>query len=213
MRRFGRVSAIGLAAMVVVGAAFASGFASAQSPTALSGALWGWGRNYDGKLGFFSPFGSGDVQSVPALVRPAGITEVSEGNNHVLALKADGSAIAWGSGPLGDGNSTGSLLVPVDVVSPVRFSALATGTSSSFGLGADGSVWAWGRGTSDVGYVGIDNPLIGAYWEHGNVDAAEAEFVQFASTYYFRYPGARIQPVMDLFRAWLDETRYPPKRL
>jgi alpha-tubulin suppressor-like RCC1 family protein len=70
-------------------------------------------------------------------------------------LKSDGSVWAWGTGDLGDGTTTGSL-VPIQVKS-LRRSVIAVAADDDFSLAlkADGSVWAWGA--NDRGQLGSGN--------------------------------------------------------
>jgi hypothetical protein len=66
-----------------------------------------------------------------------GVTAIAAGNKHSLALKADGSVIAWGEGT--DGQTT----VPAAATTGVT--AIAAGAWHSLALKADGSVIAWGK--------------------------------------------------------------------
>ena len=71
---------------------------------------------------------------------------VSAGGSHSLALRADGSVLAWGndsSGQLGAGRSLFSK-TPVTVAGVSGVSIVAAGTSHVIALKADGSVLAWG---------------------------------------------------------------------
>src|SRR5207302_670085 len=60
---------------------------------------------------------------------------------HSLALKSDGSVLAWGCGP---GADYGQCAVPVGAGSGVT--AIAAGAFQSLALKSDGSVLAWGCG-------------------------------------------------------------------
>jgi alpha-tubulin suppressor-like RCC1 family protein len=78
---------------------------------------------------------------VPAHV-PAGLSNVvalAAGGLHVLALRSDGTVVAWGD------NSFGQTNVPAGLTNAV---AVAAGTQHSLAVRADGTVIAWG-GNSD----------------------------------------------------------------
>ena len=84
----------------------------------------------------------------------------SSGGSTLIALKADGSAWAWGIGTLGQlGDST--LLnksSPVAVAGGHSFISVSLGTSSTTaGLKSNGSMWTWG--TSINGQLG-DNTIV-----------------------------------------------------
>ncbi len=76
------------------------------------------------------------------------------GNQHFLALMADGSVVGWGrhrDGQLGEAALLNTrrrfgVAAPVRLALPGPVVDIAAGTSSSYALLADGSVWAWGRG-------------------------------------------------------------------
>jgi alpha-tubulin suppressor-like RCC1 family protein len=80
---------------------------------------------------------------------------LSGGDNHSLAVKADGSVWGWGEnfwGQLGDTTNTSPRLLPVQVrdnqgtPQPLADAvAVAAGTSHSLALRRDGAVWGWGR--------------------------------------------------------------------
>ena len=65
---------------------------------------------------------------------------------HTLALRADGTVMAWGSnddGQLGDGTTTGRL-APAAVPGLTRVTTVAAGGTHSLALLADSTVLAWG---------------------------------------------------------------------
>lgn len=72
------------------------------------GSVWGWGKDQFGELGKATG-PSGPVLSPAETVGAgSGITRLSAGNAHVLALKSDGTVLAWGlnsEGQLGDGST------------------------------------------------------------------------------------------------------------
>jgi alpha-tubulin suppressor-like RCC1 family protein len=116
--------------------------------------LRAWGNNYDGQLGDET---NGNNRTRPVKVgglRGAKVEEIAGGASHTLALKEDGTVLAWGynrDGELGDGTNEDNPL-PVQVkdfrdpsgrLSGVE--AVAAGSSHSLALKEeDGTVWAWG---------------------------------------------------------------------
>ncbi len=117
---------------------------------------WAWGANENGRLGDgtltdrLTP-----VQVVGAegegLLGP--VEQISAGEAHTLALKADGTVWAWGAnwpGTLGDG-STMDRNTPVQVVGPdaagflTDVAQVAGGVWHSLAVKQDGTVWAWGN--------------------------------------------------------------------
>jgi alpha-tubulin suppressor-like RCC1 family protein len=106
--------------------------------------VWGWGSNYYGQLGS----GSSLSQSLVP-VQAAGLTDVvavSAGDEHVLALKSDGSVYSWGRnmyGQLGDA-STQERRSPVPVPGLSGIVGIAAGTWHSLAVRNDGVVFGWG---------------------------------------------------------------------
>jgi alpha-tubulin suppressor-like RCC1 family protein len=78
------------------------------------------------------------------------VIAVAAGKDHSLALRKDGTVVAWGrntSGQLGNGTTTGSG-VPVEVSGLTEVVAIAAGAKHSLALLKGGTVKAWGEGTS-----------------------------------------------------------------
>jgi alpha-tubulin suppressor-like RCC1 family protein len=92
------------------------------------GTVWAWGDDSAGQLG--------SARSSIPVTRPvntigagSGITQLSAGDFHVLALKSNGTALAWGSNGSGQlGNGTTS-----DPACPVQVTGLANATQVAAG--------------------------------------------------------------------------------
>ena len=115
-----------------------------------NGAYYDWGFNRAGQLGD----GSTTNSDLPVRVHlPLPVTQVSQGgsrptNGQTLALLANGSLWAWGSGSygqLGLGNRR-EAASPVEVSLPptVRFSEVCSGGDSSYAIATNGVLWSWG---------------------------------------------------------------------
>lgn len=124
----------------------ASYFAAVRS----DGTVWGWGDNYGGgTIGNGVTETSGTPAPVPGL---SGISAVSVGYGHALALKNDGTVWGWGyndAGQLGTPIIGNKLPLPVENLTDVV--AIAAGFHQSLALKADGTVWNWG---------GISSPTV-----------------------------------------------------
>ncbi|MEO7328912.1 MAG: hypothetical protein ABI193_10060, partial [Minicystis sp.] len=113
------------------------------------GTVMAWGANNHGQLGD----GTLDDRNTAAPVGGAqtpltGVKAIAAGWHYSLALKEDGSVVAWGAnnhGQLGD-ESTTQALVPVAVhgLTGLVIKSLASAFESSFALTEDGRVMAWG---------------------------------------------------------------------
>ena len=94
-----------------------AGAAQVASPGAVL--AWGWG--------FTGP--------VPVRAQ-SGVMAIAAGGGHTVALKNDGSLVAWGN------NSDGQTTIPIAAQTGVT--AIAAGDSHTVALKNDGSVVAWG---------------------------------------------------------------------
>ena len=74
----------------------------------------------------------------------SGITAIAAGQYYSLALKGDGTVVAWGCGIL---RLEGACGVPSDLSGVTR---IAAGGSHALALKADGTVVAWGKSCTDV---------------------------------------------------------------
>jgi len=140
------------------------------------GTVWSWGGNYSGQLGDAAAGGViNPNRSYAAQVQASaatgdyltGVTMIAAGGSHNLALKNDGTVVAWGLnnyGQLGNNTSPSSTpaitysTVPVPVFQDAggtpltNVVAVAAGGSHSLALKANGEVWAWGA--NFVGQLG-----------------------------------------------------------
>jgi alpha-tubulin suppressor-like RCC1 family protein len=76
----------------------------------------------------------------------SGVSQVSAGGDHALALTCAGTVWAWGNGAVGElGNGfTQSSDTPVQVEELTAITQIAAGAAFNLTLRSDGTVWAWG---------------------------------------------------------------------
>ena len=113
------------------------------------GTVYAWGRNDLGQLGTGDTATATIPVAVSGLGAGSGVIAISAGGFHSLALKADGSVVAWGSnsnGQLGNNSTTNSLTpVPVNGLGTGSgVTAISAGGFYSLALKSDGSVVSWG---------------------------------------------------------------------
>ena len=82
----------------------------------------------------------------------AGVTAVAGGELHSLALKGDGTVVAWGCGGAVD---SGQCSVPSGLAG---VTAIAAGVDHSLALKGDGTVVAWGCGQLRAVHVPAASP-------------------------------------------------------
>jgi len=114
------------------------------------GTIWAWGDNTFGQLGDGTLIQRNSPVAVAGL-SGVSITAISAGGSHTLALKSDGTVLAWGNNSSGQlGNTSYPIIsstpVAVAVLSGVR--GIYAGNSHSLALKTDGSLWAWGNNSS-----------------------------------------------------------------
>jgi len=94
----------------IAGISAGGGFAAVLGA---DGSVWDWGANVLGELGV-PPENSTVTRPVNALAAGSGITQLSAGGAHMLALKSDGTVLSWGYNRSGQlGRSTVGGLAPV----------------------------------------------------------------------------------------------------
>jgi alpha-tubulin suppressor-like RCC1 family protein len=114
-----------------------------------NGTAWAWGRNGNGQLGDNSTTNRSSPVSVVG-----GYTDwvqISAGGYHNAAIRANGTAWAWGrnaSGQLGTNNTTNTSS-PVSVVGGFTdWVQIDGGGYHTFALRANGTAWAWGSNSN-----------------------------------------------------------------
>ncbi|BDR55335.1 hypothetical protein KIMH_14460 [Bombiscardovia apis] len=121
--------------------------------------VYAWGQNYSGQLGsstgFGSIAGSGEIVQVSGGDLHVGITQISAGAGHSLALGTDRQIYAWGSNTYGElGNTTGNSAPPNPAnIAPKRVTGaglprywdqISAGSGYSLAVGYNNRVYAWG---------------------------------------------------------------------
>lgn len=135
---------------------------------ARDGTVFAWGDGSFGRLGIgdlpFVQIGTNKPREMREVLYPiripglAGVTAVSAGREHSLALMGDGTVRAWGRnhrGQLGDG-TTEDCISPVVVQGMRNAVAIGAGSSFSAALLADGTIMTWGDNT--LGELGRKAP-------------------------------------------------------
>jgi alpha-tubulin suppressor-like RCC1 family protein len=130
-------------------------------------ALTAWGGNSSGQLGDGTFVARRTTPVEVSNLDGAELKAITGGAYHSLALKEDGTVLAWGDnqyGQLGDGTNTSSS-TPVQVQDPndpsgylSAVETIAAGSFHSLALKDDGTVWAWGSNrVNELGDETIDN--------------------------------------------------------
>ena len=133
------------------------------------GSVWAWGTNENGQLGDdtvetrLTPVAVCDVgEADPCSQFLSDVSQVAAGKYFSLALKNNGTLVAWAKndvGQLGDATTDNSY-VPVAVCDSGQVNPCANlltdivwihaGEATSIAVKNDGSVWAWGQGFSNT---------------------------------------------------------------
>jgi alpha-tubulin suppressor-like RCC1 family protein len=111
-----------------------------------NGTVLAWGDDTFGQLGNGIVSSNGDSEVPVAVPGLSTVTAVAAGEEHSLALLANGTVLAWGDnreGQLGTG-TTKTSAVPVPVPGLSGVTAIAAGSLFSLALLNNGTVMAWG---------------------------------------------------------------------
>ncbi len=134
------------------------------------GTIWSAGRNRNSELGLGFSSEDEDPQSTLAQVgADTDWVQISAGNNHSMARKADGTLWNWGANYYGEGGqpSVGSKYnEPTRVGSDSNWKTVYAGGYHTLAIKTDGTLWAWGynsngqtgnAGGGTVAQVGTDS--------------------------------------------------------
>jgi alpha-tubulin suppressor-like RCC1 family protein len=142
---------------------FGTSLSSSAYALKSDGMLLAWGSNSIGQLGDGTTTPSTTPAQVSGLGSGSEVTAISAGDLHCLALKSDGTALAWGnnaSGQLGNGTIFATAL-PVQTSGLGTASgvvALASRAQFTLALRSDGTVLAWGsNGSGQLGDGTLNN--------------------------------------------------------
>jgi hypothetical protein len=115
-----------------------------------NGTVLSWGDDTSGQIGNGEASADANAENPVAVSGLTGVTQVSAGAEHSLALLSNGTVMAWGDnarGELGDGTHISSA-VPVAVSGLTGVKAVSAGNEFSLALLTDGQVMAWGDGVN-----------------------------------------------------------------
>ncbi|MCL2388623.1 MAG: S-layer homology domain-containing protein, partial [Defluviitaleaceae bacterium] len=120
------------------------------------GGLWGWGNNASGRVGAerdLSHPATMVVVNNPVRVKE-NVVIVAAGDDHSMAITADGGLWTWGAGTAGQlGGGSSHRWQPERVLENV---VAVSGRSHTLAVSADGVLYAWGNNES--GMLGRDSP-------------------------------------------------------
>jgi len=110
------------------------------------GNLLVWGSGNAGRLGDATITN----KSTPVTTSSGGTNwkQVSGGNNHMTAIKTDGTLWIWGTGgfgTLGNGATTGNISTPVTTFAGGNnWKQVSSGNNHTAAIKTDGTLWTWG---------------------------------------------------------------------
>jgi alpha-tubulin suppressor-like RCC1 family protein len=116
----------------------------------IDGTLWAWGNNTYGRLGNGSTLSS---LGNPSTTFAGGTNwkQVSCGQNHIAAIKTDGTLWTWGQGAIGElGNAaTTNRSTPVTTFAGgTNWKQVSSGFGFIAAIKTDGTLWVWGTNSS-----------------------------------------------------------------
>ena len=110
------------------------------------GTVWAWGSNSVGQLGVGASI---DNSPTPIQITSlTGVSAISAGDSHSLALMNTGTIMGWGQNALGEVGNGDNVIhyTPVSVANLTNMTAISAGGFYSVALKNNGTVFAWGSG-------------------------------------------------------------------
>ena len=130
-----RVTQLGTVHIAGVAAGGASEGGEFAAVLGTDGSVWAWGNDTLGQLGN-APASTPVTRPVNTIGAGSGITQISAGLVNMVALKSDGTVLAWGDndfGALGNGTTT-SVAGPVRVTGLTGATQVAAGAEAGFAV-------------------------------------------------------------------------------
>ena len=119
-----------------------------------NGDLWGWGWNGHGELG-----NANTTDTLKPALLGHGYASISGsygGESFTLAVKSDGTLLAWGINLF---NTGGPDALTPQVIGTGGFASVSASTYFQAALKTDGSLWTWGRNDSGLAGDGSTVPI------------------------------------------------------
>lgn len=132
----------------------------------MNGEVIVWGSNLDGLhgKGDATPDEDNSVifTTIPGLTN---VIDISAGENHVIALKDDGTAWSWGlnnQGQLGLDIANNTISIPTQIISLSNVKQISAAGNFSLALLENGTVWSWGDNSRNQLGIGSNQDFIGS---------------------------------------------------
>ena len=165
---------------------------SITSAIKTDGTLWCWGYNSSGQIG--DNTATSKSSPVQTITFGTNWKQVSCGDNHVAAIKTNGTLWLWGynaSGQLGDNTAT-SRSSPVQTVAfGTNWKQVSCGGDTTAAIKTDGTLWCWGYnlygGLGDNTIVNKSSPVqtvtFGTIWQQVSCDTYHTAAIQYQDEY------------------------------
>ncbi|HEU4838392.1 MAG TPA: LamG-like jellyroll fold domain-containing protein, partial [Micavibrio sp.] len=115
------------------------------------GIAYCWGQDGNGELGNGGT--TGDQNTPNEIDSPEDFVKIDVGSGTVCGLRASGKISCWGAGSngqIGNGTTTATNPLPLEVSDPGPFIDLAVSGPTNCAIKETGSVWCWGTDGSNV---------------------------------------------------------------
>jgi alpha-tubulin suppressor-like RCC1 family protein len=143
---------------------------SSSAAIKTDGTMWVWGNNSWGQLGL-NTYALSNIYTPVQVGLLNNWSDVKVGNDHMLAIKTDGTLWTWGYnnfGQLGISNGTNQIVSPTQVGNLSNWSKINSYYSSSAAINSNGELYVWGYNASyQLGQFDTTNRSIPVQFERG----------------------------------------------